>query len=322
MALSSAEKATRYGEGSFPGILARLIGFSGTLELIRHNTNLVFDGGDFIVRLTPNSFRPREEVLRELHWMGFVGHHTPDVVRILNDSPSDIQQLQHENEEFTVTLFEKIDGTHIQEDQWNPDHFEQVGALTGLLHRLGQEYQPAEASLDLEEWDRIPEASLGHSLPKDERDLRKLSEDAVDNLRSIPRQKTTYGPIHYDIHPGNYFLNGEGRLILFDFENSCRAHYINDIAVAVYYAHLHKFSDSNDPAFVETYLDAFWRGYAQNYPIPEDEITHLPWFILNRSLLVRGYLEHIWPGDRSDEQLDFVRRVDQSIENARTYVKR
>ena len=128
--------------------------------------------------------------------------------------------------------------------------------------------------------------------------------------------RDSYGPIHYDIHSGNYLLTSDGRLILFDFENACRGHYINDIAVVLYYARLHKFSTQNTQ-FNRDFLDEFWKGYGTAYPIPTADFEHIPWLLLNRGLIVLGYLFKIWPGEKTTEQQQYISRVEQSIIDAK-----
>jgi hypothetical protein len=87
------EKLRQYGEGPFLKHLCHALELKGRPKLIRYNTNLIYDCADFIVRLTPNAFRARDEVLRELHWMNFVGTHTKDVVQVLGCLQSDIRQI-------------------------------------------------------------------------------------------------------------------------------------------------------------------------------------------------------------------------------------
>ena len=309
------DKLKQYGEGEFFKHLCQTLGLLGQPKLIRHNTNLIYDCGDFIVRLTPNAFRPRDEVVRELHWMQYVGSRTRDVVRVLGESPSETQQIEFEDEHFTVTLLEKIVGEPITQDQWKPAHFARLGTLTGSLHRIGQEYTAPEGA-DLSEWDKIPEACLAHKLPDDDRRLPELNKLVFDHMAAMPRFPQSYGPIHYDIHPGNYLMTSDGRMVLFDFENSCRGHYINDIAVVLYYSRLHKLSQV-DAGFNRSFLASFWKGYETAYPVPENEIEQIPWLLLNRSLIVYGYLFKIWPGERDNEQQRFIERVERSILSAR-----
>lgn len=309
-------KQRQYGEGEFLEHLCRSLDLGGRPDLIRYNTNLIYDCGDFIVRLTPNSYRPRDEVVRELHWMQFVATRTRDVVQVLGDSPTDTQQIEFDGEHFTVTRLEKIIGDPINADQWNETHFERLGALTGFLHRIGQQYA-APADVDLSEWNKVPDACLAEQLPDDDRNLPGLNQLVFEHMAAMPCRKESYGPIHYDIHPGNYLMTPDGRMVLFDFENSCRGHYINDIAVVLYYSRLHKHTKHADEGFNEAFLTAFWKGYETAYPVPVDEIEEIPWLLLNRSLIVYGYLFKIWPGERDEEQNEVVDRVERSIVSAR-----
>ncbi len=227
------DKAKRYGKGPFLEHLTRVFALQSEPKLIRHNTNLIFDCGDQIIRLTPNAFRSADDVNRELHWMTFVGKHTDRVVRVLGPDATITRQVEFGGESFTATLLQKIEGQPIGKDAWNATHFEQVGQLTCLLHRLGQEYRPGP-EVALLSWDRSPEACLAHDLPADERELPRLNQAVYEYMAAMPKPESHFGPIHYDIHPGNYLDTPTGQLALFDFENSCLGHYINDVAVALY----------------------------------------------------------------------------------------
>lgn len=106
-------------------------------------------------------------------------------------------------------------------------------------------------------------------------------------------------------------------MILFDFENSCRGHYINDIAVVIYYARMNKLS-GDDEGFARFFLEAFRRGYEAENHLPEEEIQSIPWLLLNRGLIVYAYLLKIWPGDLNEEQLAVASQVEQMIVRDRT----
>ena len=311
------DKSTHYGAGPFLEYLCRSLDLPFPPQLIRWNTNLIYDGGESIIRLTPNAFRPRDDVLRELHWLKYVGSRTDGVLSVLADPDAPPAQFEFAGEHFTVTLLEKIHGTPVSEQQWGPPHFEQLGSLVGSMHRIGREYDP-HASLDLHHWDRIPEACLAHDLPDDDRKLPELNRQVYDHMAAMPRREGSYGPIHYDIHAGNYLIRPDGRIVLFDFENSCRGHHINDIALALYYARLHQFSNDDDDDFNQSFLSSFWTGYETEHPVPEHEIEHIPWMLLNRSLIVYGYLLKIWPLQRTEKQEAHLQQVAASIVSARS----
>lgn len=307
----------QYDQGQFVEKLCDCLGLSTSPRLIRSNTNLIYDCGDDILRLTPASFRSREEVERELNWLQFVGSRTDDVVQLIADGPDLTTQFSCEGEDFTVARFERIDGKLIENDQWNTNHFERLGTLTGFLHRVGHEYSPP-AGLELLEWDRIPEAKLARHLPDDDRQLPQLHATVIEQMAAMRRGQATYGPIHYDIHHGNYLMTPEGRLVLLDFESSCRGHYINDVAIVLYYASLHELS--GDDNFNEEFLTSFWRGYETEHPVPEGEICHIPWLLLYRSLMVYSFLLQLWPADRNSEQESHVTRVARSVAAARSLI--
>ena len=304
-----------YGQGPFLDALCDALAPPSPPRLIRSNTNLIYDCGDIILRLTPCSFRPAEDVTKELHWLHDVGKHLSDVVRVEGDDPTRTQPFAFADERFTVTRFVKIEGRPIQQQEWNADHFQRLGQLAGSLHRIARAYAPP-AEFDLPEWDRTPEACLAQHLPEDERELPRLNKRVFDVMQAMPRRAATYGPIHYDLHAGNYLITPDGRMVLFDFENSCRGHYINDIAVALYYARLQPFSGDDD-GFDDAFLASFWKGYEQQYAVPTGEMESIPWLLLNRGLIVYGYLQKIWPGERSAEQQRFIVRVERGIVRVR-----
>lgn len=308
-------KALYYGQGPFFDHLCNAMDLPGEPDLIRNNTNLIYDCGEFILRLTPNAFRSREEVERELHWLRFVGSQTEDVVQVYDDHSAHAQQIDFDDEHFTATVLEKIIGEPVNEAQWNEPHFERIGQLTGFLHRIGEAYV-APSGRELTEWDHVPENCLSTHLPDDQRQLPQLSTQAFDYMTAMKRHDQSYGPIHYDIHAGNYLITADDRLVLFDFENSCRGHHINDIAVALYYAMLHQLTTEPD-GFDETFMPAFWIGYQREREIPEREIEHIPWLLLNRALIVYGYLFKIWPDEQDETQQAFVQRVEDGIERLR-----
>ena len=304
-----------YGDGPFFDALCRELDLPDDCKLIRSNTNLIYDCGPTYLRLTPNAYRSRPEVVKELRWLQFVQRHTDDVVQVVGDGDALTNQFTFDGESFTVTRFERIDGEPITRERWDDQHFEQVGELTGFLHRIAQDYKPA-VDVALSHWDEVPEACLAEHLPDDGRGLRQLNQTVFDHMAAMPRAAEQYGPIHYDIHAGNYLMTRNGRMVLLDFENSCRGHNINDIAVACYYARLHDFAGDDDD-FDPRFLRAFRQGYERQYAWPTDDQDGLPWLVLNRSLIVYGYLFKIWPSELSVEQAAFVERVEQSVERAR-----
>ena len=84
----------------------------------------------------------------------------------------------------------------------------------------------------------------------------------------------------------------------------------------LYYSRIRKLSKV-DAGFNQAFLDSFWKGYATAYPVPEEDIEHIPWLLLNRGLIVLGYLFKIWPGEKTREQQQYIARTERGILDAR-----
>jgi len=309
--LGMIDKEKFYGDGPFVHHLCESLKIGPTPKLIRYYTNLIYDCGDFVIRLTPNSFRPRKDVIRELHWLSYVASQTQDVVQVLDDDPTRLKQFEFESEEFTVTFLKKIDGCEIGAEQWNAGHFTRLGKLAGFMHRVGMSYR-APPGWELLDWDDAPESDFVKHIPNEDSHLVKLNQDVLKHIVDVPRYEDSFGPIHFDIHQGNYLLTKNDRLVLLDFENSCLGHHINDIAMVLFYAKINKITDQSE-SFVEQFLEVFWRGYEGEYTVPESEIKEIPWFMMCRAIGLFGYLHHIFPADRNEEQNQYVERVRRMI---------
>ena len=286
--------------------------------LIRGNNNLIFDCGDLILRLTHSTIRSADEVAVELDWLQFLKTKALPVVQIIPSQQGKFFEVVEEARHyFTVVCFEKIEGTKITKDDWNPDHFEYLGNLAGQLHRVGQNYQK-KAQLAYRDWDTIAEFHCYHHLPKDGRQLGELHDKLVEKIRSFPIHSNNYGLIHYDIHHGNYLLTkGPERLLLFDFEMTCQSWFVNDISALLYYACSLAGKEPLEQ-FEVRFMEHFWKGYEKEWTIDPIEKTWIPYFLLYRDLLVYGFVHQIWKEKVLEKgDLRFKSRVEQSIQRRR-----
>lgn len=279
-------------------------------QLIRSNTNLVYDCGDRILRLTPASIRDKVDVQTEIDWLTFLAREGANVVQVLGDG--DPIELEIEQEVFWGICFKKIQGAKVTADQWKAAHFEGLGDLLGQLHKVGKGY-PIRSDLSYRDWDKIPEFYGFEYFPDDNRQLRRLHNEVVHELKRLPQEAANYGLIHYDVHHGNYLLTSEQKIVLFDFELVCQSWYIYDVATVLYYAYNHPASKQYR-SFNELFLSHFWRAYEQHHQISEIEKEKIPLFLLYRDLMVYGYLLQIWGNkELSQQEQIYKTRVEGSI---------
>jgi Ser/Thr protein kinase RdoA (MazF antagonist) len=100
-------------------------------------------------------------------------------------------------------------------------------------------------------------------------------------LERLPQAHTDYGLIHQDAHFGNLFLDGEGRITLFDFDDCCYSWYVNDIAIVLFYAVL---DQPDQQVFTQDFLFHFLQGYRREVDISASWLKEIPHFLKLREI--------------------------------------
>lgn len=286
-----------------------------TASLIKEDSNLIYDCGDSILRISHSDIRSASDMELELDWLDFLSQKNVPVVRIIPSlAHKKMEQVGEQEVYFTAVRFEKIKGSKINETTWNPTHFQKLGSLAGLIHRTSQAYRYKE-QFTYSHWDELIECSYITILPKDERELQQLTEDLVTEFRSYSRDRHEYGLIHNDIHHENYLLTGqENKIVLFDFEVACQSWYLYEIATALYYACLVN-RKRNDEEFEQVFINNFIKGYRKEYDLPAVDFDTILKFMLYRDLFLHGYITKIWQHKESPHEIiDYLSHIDKSIE--------
>lgn len=283
-------------------------------QLLKHMSNLIYECGDKILRLTHSKHTEKAEIEAELRYMRFLEEKGVSVAKVVLTADNQLTAvLKKEDHYFTVVCFEKIEGYKINTPKWKEAHFQELGKLTASLHKWGQLFLP-QSTNDFLHWNQIDKGNFRQYLPKDERNLPDLHDMLVNEFNTYPKTKHNYGLIHYDIHYGNYLMTHEAdKLVLFDFEMLCQSWFINDIATVLYYACFLK-GDQEELAYQNNFMHHFWMGYEAIFPIERKEKEKIPKFLLYRDLLVYGFLNKIWKGkDLIESEKNYLERLIKSI---------
>jgi Ser/Thr protein kinase RdoA (MazF antagonist) len=283
-------------------------------KLIKEDSNLIYDCGDSILRVSYSGIRSAEDMAVELDWLVFLHLKKVPVAGIIPSLAGEKMELVGDLENhFTAVRFEKIDGSKISDPTWNEAHFQKLGKLTGLIHRTSEEY-PRKDHLKYSHWDELVECNYTTILPRDERNLQQLNDRLVDEFRSYKRSPENYGLTHNDIHHENYLLTGqENKIVLFDFEVACQSWYIYEIATALYYASLVK-RKRNDLDFEQTFLRNFLQGYRMEYGLPPVDFEVVLKFMLYRDLFIYGYMAKMWQHKVPPQSVrDYLDLIDTSV---------
>ena len=102
-----------------------------------------------------------------------------------------------------------------------------------------------------------------------------------DYLHTLSKENASYGLVHYDAHASNLFVDGAGRITLFDFDECAYSWFINDIAIVLFYI----VTDAQDaPAFTREFMAHFWAGYQQAHPLDPRWLKEMPHFLKLREM--------------------------------------
>ena len=118
-------------------------------------------------------------------------------------------------------------------------------------------------------------------------------------LEALPQDAESFGMIHQDAHAGNFFVDDNGQIMLFDFDDCLYGHFVYDLAMVLFYAVTNR-EDADE--FAPMFWEAFWRGYCEENKLDDVWLKEIPHFMKLREIdlyavLTRDYAPGEWAGD-------------------------
>lgn len=262
----------------------------GSLKKIGGFENYVFgftnEGREYILRITHNSHRDKEMLESELDFVEFLYQNGADVCmpvysiynQLVEEIPVD------ENNCFFTTAFSKAPGRHITPADGCDALYEEWGRSVGKLHRIAKNYNPKSTIKKRPLWyeDKIF-THVYEYLPKGHEVIADKLLSLTKRLKSLPMTADTFGLMHTDVHSGNFFADN-GKITIFDFDDSSYQYFISDIAIALFYPLLGIDTTENKLRFSDRFLKAFFKGYEQENYLSPYQISLLPDFLKLREI--------------------------------------
>lgn len=250
------------------------------------------DGKPFILRLTHSSHRSKSEVEGELTWINFLNGHGINVSLVHKSVKGElVEELSVGDSYFYVCLFDKAPGTPVKmkDPQFGPELFEKWGAITAKMHLVTEDYEASGTERLSWEQDDLIELDKYIDPVKDQA-IVEGNRNLVAEIQQLPQTKETFGLIHSDIHPGNFFYH-DGDIHVFDFDDAMYFYFVSDIAIPVYYTTWGKYGEESletRSAFGTEVLTHFLKGYMNVRAIPLEWIERLPLFLKMRDYTLYG----------------------------------
>ena len=268
--------------GIRPGNLRLLDGFESFIyEYLKEDGDQ--GGGEFILRIGHSLRRSIELIQGEVDWINALARGGAGVAHaVFSEAGKLVEAIPDgHGDYFLATAFVKAQGHPPRRAEWTPVFYEHYGRLLGRMHAISRAYQPSSPAFIRPQWDDPVNTFPDQCLPPSEKVALRHFQALMDHLRSLPRDGRSYGLIHQDAHTGNLFVDDEGHITLFDFDDCCYGWYIYDIAMVLFYAVPWQ---GDVAAFTETFMRSFLRGYRQENDLDPCWLRELPYFLKLREI--------------------------------------
>lgn len=108
----------------------------------------------------------------------------------------------------------------------------------------------------------------------------------LEKLRTFPKGRDEYGLTHQDLHRGNFFVDENGRITIFDFDDSQYFWFANDIAMTLFYFVPHNCIKKEDIHNARGFLVNFMKGYRRENDIDAGWLSEIPTFLSLREMVL------------------------------------
>jgi Ser/Thr protein kinase RdoA (MazF antagonist) len=280
------------------------------------------DGAEIILRVSHSARRTLDYTLGEVDFVRYLAAAGLPVSKpVLAESGQFAERIEdRENGHyFVATAFERAagyvfdDAPPLRERYWNATLFRELGRLFARLHARAQSYRPPNPRLKRQEWHEYDVVDVDRFAPREETQVRARTAAIVARLNRLPRDKDGYGLIHADLHPHNFCFD-EGRVTVFDFDNSEYAWFVKDIAVILFYVARAEEASLRDEA-AAAFLGPFLEGYREIRPCDRGWLEAVPDLLaLQRSMNYALFHQYRDPENVTDAERDGWRRFRRDIE--------
>lgn len=237
-----------------------------------------------ILRISHSLRRSAALIQAEVDWINYLAEGGVSVAKAVLSAHGQLVEAIDDGAggQFLVTAFVKAEGQPPWE-LWTPTLFARYGQLIGKIHALTERYQPTAAASKRSAWDDDLYEFIDRFLPASQTLVREKFRQVFDQLQALPKDKMSYGLIHYDAHGNNFFVDDAGAITLFDFDDCVYSWFCNDIAIVLFYI----VQDAEDaPAFIGDFMTHFLRGYQQAYRLEPQWLQAIPAFLKVREILL------------------------------------
>ena len=261
-----------------------------SLQFISDSTNQIYlfkkNNIPYILRFSKRP-KPFIRLLQaEMEWIYYLANNGVNVSLPLLTVNEKLLDTFCINEHFyIISAFEMACGQFWNKNDvnlWNEDIFYKWGKTMADIHVKTKSYEPDNVDIRRDDWsDYVGYLEKLKTIPS----IKAIANDIINKILSFPRDIDSYGLIHYDMHQCNFLIDN-GKINVFDFDDSIYGWYALDIGVALYHALWLGLPDaiSERQAMAEKIIYNFMDGYLTVNKLDISFIRNIPLFIRYRQI--------------------------------------
>jgi Ser/Thr protein kinase RdoA (MazF antagonist) len=246
---------------------------------------------DCILRISHSSRRSAELINAEIDWINYLLSNGMSVAAaILSNNTLFIESVSDGHGGFFLaTLFSKAQGKHPDKQSRNAVFFKKYGQFIGKMHLLSKTHSRLPHKNSRPHWCDPIMLDVVRNIPEPDTDLLAKCHHLVARIKTFPMDNQAYGMIHHDAHTGNLFIDENGTITAFDFDDCTYSWFINDIAIILFYASI--WYPGNMPGLIDDFVKHFIEGYSTEATIVPTWCGQIPDFLKLREMDLYTLLE-------------------------------
>ena len=262
-----------------------------SLEMFTFSKN----GKEYMIDFEPDYLPERRQTRAELDFIYYLAENNVNVAAPLKTVNGELGVSARKiGENINITAFEMASGEFWDKNEpnkWNNMIFFNWGKIMGDMHRLAKEYKSANKynvpdifNNTYQNWGSYFDRFKVYPA------VYKISQDLLGEIADLPKDRDSYGLIHCDLHPYNFYIDGD-KLTVFDFNDNIYAWFALDIAIGLFHGLDWSGKDDFGNDFTNAIVENFLKGYLSSNQLSGFWLSKIPIFMKYRQICFLGAID-------------------------------
>ena len=273
----------------------------------------------YVLRISELGDRTEAQYMAETEFVHFLAANNAPVADVIASVNGRLVEMVEDGGNlYYISLFAYAKGKLLCENGYRykagvpiEELFFNTGKTLGIIHRLSKQYEPKRRRSEY--GDKFNKEYINKLIPDTYSELKEAIYNRFDKFSKLPKDRESYGLVHFDFSDGNYHINFiTGEITVFDFDNCMYCWYMFDLANlwthGVGWCH-GQTNPEHRMSYMNHYFDTVLEGYRSETEISDAMVAKLPLFI--DMVLIENIVDEFECAEREGEELDYG-----DIENA------